>query len=84
MNGFSMLSIFTPPPTTPTSAAAPLKSKFLSTTKNVAATETAKTSELRRELESWRVAVGAERMLPNPDYDPSVQPSKKKNKKEVE
>ncbi|MBL6766476.1 MAG: hypothetical protein ISQ14_16095, partial [Verrucomicrobiae bacterium] len=56
----------------------------ISETKNVAATETAKTSELRHELESWRVAVGAERMLPNPDYDPSVQPSKKKKKREVE
>lgn len=52
----------------------------LSETKNLAATETAKTSELRRELDAWRVAVGAERMLPNPDYDPAVQPAKKKKK----
>jgi len=52
----------------------------LSETKNLATTETAKTAELRRELDAWRVAVGAERMLPNPDYDPSVKPAKKKKK----
>jgi len=52
----------------------------LSETKNLATTETAKTAELRRELDAWRVAVGAERMLPNPDHDPSVQPAKKKKK----
>jgi arylsulfatase A len=27
--------------------------------------------ELRAELEAWRVRVGAERMLPNPDHDPA-------------
>jgi len=47
-------------------------------TKNLAATETAKTSELHRELDAWRFAAGAERMLPNPDYDPSVLPAKNK------
>ena len=52
----------------------------LSETKNLAATETTKTAELRRELDAWRVAVGAERMLPNPDHDPSEQPTKKKKK----
>jgi len=52
----------------------------LSETKNLATTEVAKTAELRRELDAWRVAVGAERMLPNPDYDPTVQPAKKKKK----
>jgi len=52
----------------------------LSETKNLATTETAKTAELCRELDAWRVAVGAERMLPNPDHDPSVQPAKKKKK----
>ncbi|MGE0756592.1 MAG: sulfatase [Pirellulaceae bacterium] len=49
--------------------------------KNLAATETGKVEELRRELEAWRVVVGAERMLPNPDYDPSVKPAKKYRKK---
>lgn len=56
----------------------------LSETKNLAATETAKTSELRRELDAWRKNVGAEMMKPNPDYDPTVKPAKKKKKKEVE
>jgi arylsulfatase A-like enzyme len=52
----------------------------LGETNNLAAKETAKTAELRRELDAWRLAVGAEKMLPNPDYDPSVQPAKKKKK----
>ena len=42
----------------------------LSETKNLAATETAKVNELRRELDAWRKEVGAEMMKPNPDYDP--------------
>ena len=52
----------------------------LGETNNLAAKETANTAELRRELDAWRLAVGAEKMLPNPDYDPSVQPTKKKKK----
>jgi arylsulfatase A-like enzyme len=52
----------------------------LGETNNLAGKETAKTAELRRELDAWRLAVGAEKMLPNPDYDPSVQPAKKKKK----
>ena len=55
----------------------------LSETKNLATTETAKVAELRRELDAWRREVGAEMMKPNPDYDPSVKPAKKKKKKEV-
>ncbi len=47
---------------------------------NLATKEAAKTAELRRELDAWRLAVGAEKMLPNPDYDPSMQPAKKKKK----
>jgi hypothetical protein len=30
------------------------------------------------ELEQWRLGVGAERMKPNPDHDPSAAPKKKK------
>jgi arylsulfatase A-like enzyme len=56
----------------------------LSETQNIATTETARVDELRRELDAWRNEVGAEMMTPNPDYDPSVKPSKKKKKKEVE
>lgn len=55
----------------------------LSETKNLIAEQTAKVDELRRELEAWRKEVGAEMMKPNPDYDPSVKPSKKKKKKEA-
>ncbi|MSU28098.1 MAG: sulfatase [Pedosphaera sp.] len=56
----------------------------LSETKSLAAEQTAKVDELRRELETWRKEVGAEVMKPNPDYDPSMKPAKKKKKKEVE
>jgi arylsulfatase A len=52
----------------------------LSETKNLAAAEPDRVKELRAELEAWRNSVGAEKMLPNPDYDPSVQPAKKKKK----
>ena len=55
----------------------------VSETKDLAAAEPATVAELRRELDAWRNAVGAEKMLPNPDYDPSVQPAKKKKQKTV-
>lgn len=55
----------------------------LSETKNLATTEAAKVDELRRELDAWRKEVGAEMMKPNPDYDPTAKPAKKKKKKEV-
>lgn len=42
----------------------------LSETVNLAATESSKTDELRRELQAWRRNVGAEMMKPNPDHDP--------------
>ena len=37
---------------------------------NLALRQPAKAAELQRELEAWRVAVDAERMAPNPDYEP--------------
>ena len=40
----------------------------LSETTNLAARESAKLKELRRELNDWRERVGAEIMEPNPDY----------------
>ena len=42
----------------------------LGETVNLAATESSKTDELRRELQAWRRNVGAEMMKPNPDHDP--------------
>ncbi|MCA9048642.1 MAG: sulfatase [Planctomycetaceae bacterium] len=45
---------------------------------NLAATETAKVDELRRELDAGRRNVGAEMMQPNPDYNPSFTTRKKK------
>lgn len=52
---------------------------------NLAGTETVKLDELRRELDTWRMNVGAEMMKPNQDYDPSMKPAKKKRQKtEVE
>ncbi|MCA9131443.1 MAG: hypothetical protein KDB22_30375, partial [Planctomycetales bacterium] len=57
----------------------------LSESKDLAVTETAKLTELRRELDAWRKQVGAEMMHLNPDYDPSVKPdTKKKLKKRIE
>ncbi len=56
-------------------------SSDLGETKNLAATETATLAALRRELEAWRVDVRAERMLPNPDYDPAAAAPAKKKKK---
>jgi arylsulfatase A-like enzyme len=48
---------------------------------NLANTETARLADLQRELETWRISVGAERMLPNPEYDPASTPAKKTRKK---
>jgi arylsulfatase A len=57
----------------------------LSETSNLIATESVKVEELRRELDAWRKAVGAEAMHPNPVYDPSVIPdTKKKQRKRSE
>jgi arylsulfatase A-like enzyme len=54
----------------------------LGETRNQIETHPAVAAELRRELEAWRRSVGAEMMLPNPDYDPAVQlPQKGKKKK---
>jgi arylsulfatase A len=50
----------------------------LSETNNLAKSEPDIVTELHQELEAWRVSVGAERMLPNPDYDPSIEPTKRK------
>ena len=50
-------------------------------TKNLAATEATRTAELLEELNRWRATVGAERMFPNPDFDPSEVPAKKSKKK---
>jgi len=40
----------------------------LSETQNLANSEPGKLAELRKELETWRQTVGAERMEPNPDH----------------
>ncbi|MEZ6129592.1 MAG: hypothetical protein R3C59_12995 [Planctomycetaceae bacterium] len=56
----------------------------LSESKDLAVTETAKLAELRRELDALREQVGAEMMHSNPDYDPSVKPTKKKQRSQVE
>jgi arylsulfatase A len=53
----------------------------LGETRNLAATEPARTAELRRELEAWRRDVGAEMMRPNPDYDPNAQLPQKGKKR---
>lgn len=55
----------------------------LSETKNLAAVQEDKVTELHRELDAWRKDVGAEMMKPNPDYDPAAKSTKKKKKKEV-
>ena len=53
----------------------------LGETTNLAAAEPVRVRELRAELEAWRTSVGAERMQPNPDHEPSAPaPKKKKNK----
>jgi len=54
----------------------------LSETQNLATERTDLVDELRRELEAWRQEVGAERMRPNPDHDPTAAtpPTKKKKK----
>jgi arylsulfatase A len=53
----------------------------LSETKNLTTTESSKVNELSRELDAWRKDVGAEMMKPNPDYEPSLKPAKKKKTK---
>ncbi|MEM7600385.1 MAG: sulfatase-like hydrolase/transferase, partial [Verrucomicrobiota bacterium] len=50
---------------------------------DLAATNTEKTKELHQKLEKWRTLAGAEKMIPNPDYDPTLlaeeyQPASKK------
>lgn len=52
----------------------------LSETINLAESDPAKFSELRQELEAWRIEVGAEMMQPNPDYDPTSTGNRKKKK----
>ncbi len=58
----------------------------LSETHNLAGEQPEKTAALQRELEAWRQDVGAEKMLPNPDYDPAAvaSPKRKKKKGKVE
>lgn len=53
----------------------------LSETRNLAAERADLVEELRRELEAWRIEVRAERMTPNPDYDPTAKPARKKKGK---
>ena len=53
----------------------------LGETRNLATVEPARTADLRRELETWRRAVGAEMMPPNPDYVSGEAPAPKKKKK---
>ncbi|MFM7411792.1 MAG: sulfatase [Planctomycetota bacterium] len=48
-----------------------------------AAAEPGRVQELRAELDAWRARVGAERMHPNPDYDPATEPVRKKRKKQA-
>lgn len=55
----------------------------LGETRNLAAAEPARLAELRRELEDWRRAVGAEMMTPNPDHDPAFQPVQKGKKRKA-
>ena len=55
----------------------------LGETRNLASAEPGRTAELRRELEEWRRAVGAEMMAPNPDWDPDFQPVQKGKKKKA-
>ncbi len=50
----------------------------LGETENLATAEPGRVKALRAELATWRASVGAEKMLPNPDYDPSARPAKKK------
>ncbi|TAN36766.1 MAG: DUF4976 domain-containing protein [Verrucomicrobia bacterium] len=53
-----------------------------SETKNLAATNPAKTAELKAVLHQWREQVGAQMPTPNPNYRPGLKP-KKKAKKET-
>ncbi|HBO43388.1 MAG TPA: sulfatase, partial [Planctomycetaceae bacterium] len=43
----------------------------LGETRNLAGAMPEKTKELHAKLEAWRKSVGAQRMTPNPDYDPA-------------
>ncbi len=52
----------------------------LSETRNLTGDQTARVDELLRQLEAWRVSVDAERMQPNPDYDPSRPLNRKKGR----
>ncbi len=52
----------------------------LGETANLAAERADIVDELRRELGAWRLEVRAERMLPNPDYDPAAKPVGQKKK----
>jgi len=55
----------------------------LSETRNLADQKPDLTTQLRAELNAWRLDVRAEMMRPNPDYDPNVQgPTKKKKDKQ--
>lgn len=55
----------------------------LSETKSLASAQPGKVNELRQDLEAWRVAVGAEKMQPNPDYDPAAEVPQTKSKKKA-
>lgn len=52
-------------------------------TQNLAAQKPELSKELHAELAAWRAEVGAERMTPNPDYDPSVDTSPKRKKQQA-
>ena len=53
----------------------------LSETANLAAEHPELVAKLQKELDAWRRAVGAQMMKPNPGYDPTVELSKKGEKK---
>ncbi|MFM8571724.1 MAG: sulfatase [Pirellula sp.] len=52
--------------------------KDIGETQNLADTHQELVASMLDELEQWRLGVGAERMKPNPDHDPSAAPKKKK------
>jgi arylsulfatase A len=53
----------------------------LGETKDLASSEPDRVTALQRQLDAWRDDVGAERMRPNPDYDPSATRPKTKGSK---
>jgi len=55
----------------------------LSETKSLASAQPGQVNELRQDLEAWRVAVGAEKMQPNPDYDLAAEAPQTKAKKKA-